>query len=98
MTTQTGCPTWCTTRHGQLVGDDDQVHVGAPVQIRGTVVRLCVGFDAMTGGPEGPYVLVGPAEYTVHEAEELATALTGLVEAAAEDEPAARRTVTPAGA
>ena len=99
MTTETSCPSWCTTRHGQLVGDDDEVHVGPPVQIRGTVLRLCLGFDPMTGGAQGPYVLVGPAEYTLHEAEQLTRALAMLIDTArSEEQPTPRRTVTPAGA
>lgn len=74
------CPPWCVMRH--QVGDED-VHVGAALMVRRTVLRLCTGGDG-DGGAEGPYMLVGSEELTLHEGEALIAALTQLVDEARE--------------
>jgi hypothetical protein len=74
------CPEWCAMKHAERQGEDDHVHVGGALLVRRTVLRLCATVDPETGASDGPYVLVGPDEYTLHEAEALIGALTQLVD------------------
>jgi hypothetical protein len=74
------CPAWCARRHGERPGEDDQVHVSGQLMVRRTVLRLCTTIDPETGAQDGPYVLVGADEYTLHEADVLIAALTQLVD------------------
>ena len=82
MTTRTAkfttCPAWCASRHDRS-GEQD-LHVGGALLVQRAVLRLCTSIDPDTGTQDGPFVLVGDAEYTLHEAEALATALTQLVD------------------
>ena len=73
------CPAWCAVRHG-LPAEDPLVHIGGALLVRQTVLRLCTTTDAAAGTEDGPYVLVGDAEYTLHEAEALLAALAQLVD------------------
>jgi hypothetical protein len=43
-------------------------------------LRLCTTIAPSTGQADGPYVLVGTEEYTLHEADALIDALTQLVD------------------
>ena len=46
------------------------------------MLRLVTTIDAACGAQDGPFVLVGDQEYTLHEAEVLIAALTQLVDEA----------------
>lgn len=83
------CPSWCVLDHGRLPGEDDAVHVSGALMVRRTVLRLCLMHDPDSGEREGPYVLVGAEEYSLHEAEALIDALTQLVDRAADLSPPA---------
>ncbi|WVM98293.1 hypothetical protein U5C87_07990 [Terrabacter sp. C0L_2] len=48
--------------------------------VRGTSLRLCTTVDPVTLQGDGPYVLVGGEEYSLHEADALIDALTQLVD------------------
>jgi hypothetical protein len=69
-------------RHGTPGGvtEDDVVHIGGALLVRRTVLRLCTTIDPDDGTEDGPYVLVGSAEFTLHEAESLLASLTQLVD------------------
>jgi hypothetical protein len=67
-------------RHGTRQGEDDQIHVSVELLVRGTSLRLCTTIDPATQQADGPYVVVGPDEYTLHEADALIDALTQLVD------------------
>ena len=75
------CPAWCVVRHDRS-GLDDQghLHIGGALLVRRTELRLCATIDPLAGTAEGPYVLVGSEEFTLHEAEVLLSALTQLVD------------------
>ena len=75
-----GCPTWCVQRHGIREGEDDAIHVSGELLVRGTSLRLCTTIDPATLQGDGPYVLVGGEEYSLHEADALIDALTQLVD------------------
>ena len=79
---QPTCPAWCVVRHGAGTLEDDAVHIGGALMVRRTVLRLCTAIDPETGSQDGPFVLLGAEELTVHEAEALAAALTQLVDQA----------------
>lgn len=85
MDRPTSCPAWCTTGHGQLVGEDDEVHVSATLLAGDVRVQLCCG------SRDAPYLLLDGREVTVPEAEALVSALVQLL-----DEAAGRVGVTPA--
>ena len=74
------CPTWCVQRHGIREGEDDTIHVSGELLVRGTSLRLCTTIDPATLQGDGPYVLVGGEEYSLHEADALIDALTQLVD------------------
>ena len=74
------CPQWCVRRHEAQAGEDDRVHVSGTLQVRRTMLRLCMTVDPESGAHDGPYVLVGSDEYTLHEADVLIAALTELVD------------------
>jgi len=76
--TPSTCPDWCTTRHG--TARDAEVHIGGALLVRRTIVRLCTTIDAVAGTEDGPFVLLGRSELTLHEAEALIAALTQLVD------------------
>jgi hypothetical protein len=78
--TGVSCPAWCARRHGEHVGEDDGVHVSGALQVRRTILRLVATVDQESGVQEGPFILVGPDEYTLHEADVLIAALTQLVD------------------
>ena len=83
------CPDWCARVHGEHVGEDDSVHVSGQLMVRRSLLRLCMTVDPETGAQDGPYVLVGSDEYTLHEADVLIAALTQLVDQASPVSPAA---------
>jgi hypothetical protein len=87
MTRPAGCPDWCTTGHGQLAGEDGEVHVSATLLAGESRVQLC------RGGQEPAYLLLDGREVSLHEAEALVSALVQLL-----DEAAGRRGVTRATA
>jgi hypothetical protein len=74
------CPAWCALDHGRHRGEDDTVHVSGALMVRRTVLRLCMTHDPATGEQEGPFVLVGAEEFSLHEADALIDALTQLVD------------------
>ena len=75
-----GCPTWCVQWHGIRTGEDDAVHMSGELLVRGVSLRLCTTIDPETDELDGPYVLLGGEEYTLHEADALIDALTHLVD------------------
>ncbi|MEJ7774998.1 MAG: hypothetical protein WKF72_09345 [Nocardioidaceae bacterium] len=81
------CPSWCAIRHGVVKGEDNNVHVSGALLVRRTVLRLCATIDPETGAVDGPHVLVGSEEYSLHEADALIDALTQLVDEGAEVTP-----------
>ena len=84
LTGQLGCPRWCVRRHAALGAEDNRVHVSGALQVRRTIVRMVTTVGSDLGTEDGPYVLVGDQEYTLHEAEVLIAALTQLVDEARE--------------
>lgn len=87
MSRPASCPAWCTTRHGQLVGEDGEVHVSVTLLGGECRVQLCAAPLA------APYLLLDGREVALHEAEALVSALVQLL-----DEAAGGLGVTPAGA
>lgn len=83
------CPSWCALDHGRHAGEDDIVHVSGALMVRRTVLRLCMTHDPATDTREGPYVLLGAEEFSLHEADALIDALTQLVDLGAEVSPRA---------
>lgn len=76
-----GCPPWCTSEHGMHAGEEDWIHLGAPLLIAdGVSARLCLSCDPHTGVQDGPLVLIGDREYTADEADELGISLTELAQ------------------
>ena len=62
------CPAWCVVRHGVLAGEEDWVHISAPASLDVRVLaRLCATVDPRSGEMDGPYLLLGEAEYTLAE-------------------------------
>ena len=80
LTRSGACPPWCVMRHGAHPDESDGPHVGGALLVRRTVLRLCTSIDPVAGTQDGPYVLVGDEEFTLHEAEALLGALTQLVD------------------
>ena len=77
-----GCPVWCTSDHGVHAGEEDWIHLGAPLLIvEGVAARLCMSCDPFTGEQDGPLVLIGEREYSADEAAALGISLTQLAEA-----------------
>ena len=74
------CPSWCVQQHGIRQGEDDAIHVSVELLVRGVSLRLCATIDPVTEQADGPYVLLGAEEYTLHEADALIDALTQLVD------------------
>lgn len=74
------CPTWCVQRHGIRQGEDDSIHVSVELLVRGVSMKLCATIDPNAQLSEGPYLLLGAEEYTLHEADALIDALTQLVD------------------
>jgi|1186.fasta_scaffold23336_2 hypothetical protein len=74
------CPGWCVLRHGAHAGEEDHLHVGGALLVRHELLRLVATIDPATGAKEGPFVLMGSRELTLHEAEALIGALTQLVD------------------
>lgn len=76
-----GCPTWCTSDHGTQAGEEDWIHLGAPLHIaEGVNARLCMSCDPVTGEQDGPLVLIGDREYSADEAAALGVSLTELAD------------------
>jgi hypothetical protein len=84
------CPGWCVVAHDPGTGEDDAVHVGAPLLIADEVLaRACMSVDPESGVRDGPYVVVGWTELTLDEAETLGASLIDLARAARGVRPAA---------
>jgi hypothetical protein len=80
-TARRDCPGWCAVHHGTRP-EGILVHIGGALLVKRTVLRLCTTIDSVASTEDGPYVLVGHAEFTLHEAEALLAALTQLVDEA----------------
>jgi hypothetical protein len=76
------CPAWCVRRHGELLGEEDMVHVSRSIWVHDVLVRLCATIGPPDHRVDGPYVMVGGEELSLIEASDLAEALNRLVEAA----------------
>jgi hypothetical protein len=73
------CPSWCAAEHGVQVGEEDWVHLSAPVFLTEEVTaRLCMSTDPVNGAFDGPFVLIGTREYTLEEAAALGFAITDI--------------------
>jgi hypothetical protein len=73
------CPCWCVTEHDSVLGEENWVHEGAPIEVEaGVVARLCMSVDPETGLADGPYILVGYRELTIQWAEALGVSFIGL--------------------
>ena len=71
--TRSACPPWCVTRHGHHDGEDDWLHMGEPVELTARIIaRVCMTVEPDTGEVDGPYVLIGHAEFTLDQAAALA--------------------------
>lgn len=79
QTARRDCPEWCVVRHG-VRPDGGLLHIGGALLVRRTVLRLCTTIEYVANTEDGPYVLVGDLEFTLHEAEALLAALTQLVD------------------
>lgn len=77
-----GCPPWCRTRHGGQSGEEDLLHLGTRLLVRDTAVRLCASSDPRSSEIDGPFVVIGPWELTLYEADALIGALTHVVDSA----------------
>jgi len=85
------CPNWCVAQHGVHLGEEDWVHLSAPLEISDDVqAQACFSTPSTGEASDGPYVLVGWRQYTVDEAAALGAALMELARTA--------RTIRPAGA
>jgi hypothetical protein len=79
------CPSWCVTRHGAQLGEEDWVHLGEPLSVDDDVeARLCMSVDPVTGARDGPFFMIGSSEYTLAGARELAASLVAAADAAAQ--------------
>lgn len=76
MISPASCPVWCTTRHGQLAGEEAAVHMSAELAAGGRRCRLC------QEGDEPAYLLVDGREMALHAAEAWVSALMQLLDAA----------------
>lgn len=56
------------------------MHIGGALLVKQTVMRLCATIDRRTGDIEGPLIMIGSEEYSLHEADVLIDALTELVD------------------
>ncbi len=76
---QNTCPRWCFTDHGVHQGEEDWIHTSHPVRLADDrVARMCMSIDPDTGIKDGPYVLIGDAEMTVHQAKAIGESLIRL--------------------
>jgi len=70
------CPPWCATGHGVHLGEEDWIHLSEPLTLTdGVSAQLCMSIDLATSAEDGPYVVIGSTEYTLLEAQALATSL-----------------------
>ncbi|MFW5468691.1 DUF6907 domain-containing protein [Knoellia sp. CPCC 206435] len=77
------CPTWCVSRHGVHLGEENWVHTGEPLLVADGIRAVVVmSVDPDTGTADGPYVLIGAHEYTLAEARALWGALLAAVDQA----------------
>jgi hypothetical protein len=75
------CPVWCATRHGFHAGEEDWVHTSQPLSLDDhTVANLCMSIDPTTGAQDGPFVMIGSAEYSLDQAGRIGAALIGLAD------------------
>lgn len=73
------CPSWCSTDHDACTGQDNWVHVSAPLYVTPDVfARICLSIDPESGALDGPHVLIGDSEYTPEAAREIAADLIKL--------------------
>ncbi|WP_156465298.1 hypothetical protein [Knoellia sp. Soil729] len=77
------CPSWCVTRHGVHLGEENWVHTGEPLLVAdGIPAYVVMSVDPETGTSDGPYVLIGAREYTLSEARHVGSALMAAVDSA----------------
>ena len=77
--TSLSCPSWCARTHGELLGEDDAVHVSDYAAAGNMLLRLCASTDGATGEEDGPYLLLGTHELTLDHAQDLVQALTAFI-------------------
>lgn len=73
------CPPWCVVPHGMQDGEEDWLHLGAPLPLAdGVAARLCMSRDPETGETDGPFVLIAEREHSLEDAAALGIELTAL--------------------
>jgi hypothetical protein len=73
------CPPWCVAPHGTQLGEEDWVHTSEPLALTDRVLaRVCMTLDPTSEVLDGPWVLIGSAEFTPYEANEVGLALQAL--------------------
>jgi hypothetical protein len=74
-----GCPSWCATRHGVHVGEEDWLHLSEPLPVaEGVSAWLCLSIDPLTSAQDGPYMVIGSREYTLPQAQALGASLLAM--------------------
>ena len=82
------CPAWCATGHGVHSGEEDWVHLGEPLLLTDDVsARLCMTIDPSATIEDGPYVIIGTSEYSLHDAQALGASLMAMAAAGASSGP-----------
>lgn len=72
------CPPWCSLSHGIHGGEEGAVHISHQLCVRDTLMRLCSSNNPATGEQDGPYLLMGLAEYSMDEVDTLIDSLQTL--------------------
>ena len=73
------CPSWCVSAHGSQYGEEDWVHTSEPMTLTDRLlVRVCMTVDPSGTTRDGPYVLIGSAEFTPDEANDVGLAIQAL--------------------
>src|SRR3954452_16429611 len=74
-----GCPSWCVQEHGLHGGEEDWLHLSAPLYLAECgKARLCMSKNPETGEQDGPVVLIGSTEYPLDEAAALGMAIVDI--------------------
>ena len=79
------CPSWCVAPHGLHNGEEDWIHLSEPLWLLDRLrARLCMTVDQEGRTLDGPHVVIGSAELSPAETNELGLALQALASAAEE--------------
>jgi hypothetical protein len=73
------CPPWCVQDHGVQSGEEDWLHLSAPLPVADCgEVRLCMSRNPETGEQDGPVVVIGTTEYPLDAAAALGMAIVDI--------------------